>query len=118
MGLQTATLTRIGPLTVHTTFVTDMLNKLAQALSEWFFWIHDEHKRQAEVPQILRDSPPHPACRNAVFMIAIWLSYMIGSVTGTVMNARWNIDALYLPVFILLISTASDQARPLSIGEG
>jgi len=27
MGLQTAALTRIGPLTVHTTFVTGMLNK-------------------------------------------------------------------------------------------
>jgi len=30
MGLQTATLTRIGSLTVHMTFVTSMLNKLAQ----------------------------------------------------------------------------------------
>jgi hypothetical protein len=29
MGTQTATLTRIGPLTIHTTFVTGMLNKFA-----------------------------------------------------------------------------------------
>jgi uncharacterized membrane protein YoaK (UPF0700 family) len=42
MGLQTATLTRIGPLTVHTTFVTGMLNKLAQTLSQWLFWVHDQ----------------------------------------------------------------------------
>jgi uncharacterized membrane protein YoaK (UPF0700 family) len=42
MGLQTATLTRIGPLTVHTTFVTGMLNKLAQTLSQSIFWVHDQ----------------------------------------------------------------------------
>jgi uncharacterized membrane protein YoaK (UPF0700 family) len=30
MGIQTATLTGIGPLTVHTTFVTGMLNKIGQ----------------------------------------------------------------------------------------
>jgi hypothetical protein len=29
MGIQTATLTGIGPLTAHTTFVTGMINKLA-----------------------------------------------------------------------------------------
>ena len=33
MGLQTATVTRIRAPTVHTTFVTGMLNKLAQLIS-------------------------------------------------------------------------------------
>ena len=44
MGLQTATLTKIGPLTIHTTFVTGMLNKFAEAVSEWFFWLYDQEK--------------------------------------------------------------------------
>lgn len=117
MGLQTATLTRIGPLTVHTTFVTGMLNKLAQALSQWFFWIHDRHKARAELRKIFRDSAQLEAFRNAAFMTAIWISYMSGAVIGTVMHARWNIAALYLPVVILLISAATDQTRPLSIEE-
>lgn len=117
MGLQTATLTRIGPLTVHTTFVTGMLNKLAQALSQWFFWIHDQHKERAALMLILRSSPQHTAFQNAVFMSAIWLSYIVGSVIGTFMDAQWRMAALYLPVLILLISAATDQARPLSIEE-
>jgi uncharacterized membrane protein YoaK (UPF0700 family) len=33
MGIQTATLTGIGPLTVHTTFVTGMVNKFCQLVS-------------------------------------------------------------------------------------
>jgi uncharacterized membrane protein YoaK (UPF0700 family) len=41
MGMQTATLTRIGSLTVHTTFVTGMLNKLAQLISQALFLSHD-----------------------------------------------------------------------------
>lgn len=37
MGLHTAILTGVGPLTVHTTFVTGMLNKLAQSVSRIAF---------------------------------------------------------------------------------
>ena len=35
MGFETATVTRFGALTVHTTFVTGMLNKLAQLISHF-----------------------------------------------------------------------------------
>jgi len=60
MGLQTAILTRIGPLTIHTTFVTGMLNKLAQETARWIFWIHDswrEHRTIAAFIGILGGMP-------------------------------------------------------------
>jgi uncharacterized membrane protein YoaK (UPF0700 family) len=117
MGLQTATLTRIGPLTIHTTFVTGMLNKLAQAVSQSVFWIHDRWKEHAGFLEIVLGSRQQPAFRNARFMCAIWVMYMFGSVAGTWMHARWSVSALYLPVFILLISAAIDQLQPLSIEE-
>jgi len=41
MGVQTATLTRIGALTIHTTFVTGMINKLAQLVSHILFHTYD-----------------------------------------------------------------------------
>lgn len=117
MGLQTATLTRVGPLTIHTTFVTGMLNKLAQETARWLFWIHDSWRQHASLSSFVRSSGHHTAFRNARFMTAIWFSYMIGSVMGTWMDARWRTAALYLPVSILLISIAVDQAHPLSIEE-
>ncbi len=117
MGLQTATLTRIGPLTIHTTFVTGMLNKLAQEITRWLFWLHDtwgEHRRLAD---FITGSGKQSAFRNALFMGAIWLTYMVGSIAGTWMDFRWKVAALYLPVAILIASIALDQVRPLSLEE-
>lgn len=113
MGLQTATLTKIGPLTIHTTFVPGMLNKFAEAISEWFFWLYDQ--RQSGKPW--RGSSRHPAFRNARFMGLIWFSYMIGSVAGTWTYSHWSVSVLYIPVSFLIICAAVDQRRPLVIEE-
>ena len=113
MGLQTATLTRVGPLTIHTTFVTGMLNKFAQAVSQWMFWLHDHWRERFSGTRPTR----HVAFRNALFMAAIWTSYLVGSIAGTVMNSRWSVAALYLPVFILIVSAGIDQMQPLSLEE-
>jgi uncharacterized membrane protein YoaK (UPF0700 family) len=117
MGLQTATLTRIGPLTIHTTFVTGMLNKFAQAASEWIFWVHDQWRNQSPLGQLVHHSGKHLAFRNATFMVAICFSYLVGAISGTWMNARWNTHALYVPVGALAISAVLDQVRPLSLEE-
>jgi uncharacterized membrane protein YoaK (UPF0700 family) len=113
MGLQTATLTKIGPLTIHTTFVTGMLNKFAEAISEWFFWLYDQRK----AANAWQGSTQHRAFRNARFMALIWLSYMLGSVFGTWTYSHWTVWVLYVPVAILIISAGIDQWRPLAIEE-
>jgi uncharacterized membrane protein YoaK (UPF0700 family) len=113
MGLQTATLTKIGPLTIYTTFVTGMLNKFAEAMSEWFFWLYDQRK----TANAWQRSTQHRAFRNARFMALIWLSYMLGSVFGTWTYSHWSVWALYIPVAILIISAGIDQWRPLAIEE-
>lgn len=117
MGLQTATLTRIGSLTIHTTFVTGMLNKLGQAISEWMFWVHDQRRSEESLASILRSSGQHASFRNAGFMLAIWFSYMVGAVAGTAMNSRWHTRALYAPIAILVFAAAIDQVWPLSVEE-
>ncbi len=117
MGLQTAGLTRIGPLTIHTTFVTGMLNKFAQAASQWIFWVHDQRGENASFLSVIRNSRDQPGFRNARLMAAIWVSYMTGAVAGTFMASRWSARALYLPVLILVGAVVVDQFRPLSIEE-
>lgn len=117
MGLQTATLTRIGPLTIHTTFVTGMLNKLAQETARWLFQIHDSWTERRSLEHILKTFGKSDAFGNAVFMAAIWSSYMVGSVTGTWMDSRWKVTCLYLPVLVLLTAIAVDQVQPLSLEE-
>jgi len=117
MGLQTATLTRIGPLTIHTTFVTGMLNKLAQTLSQWFFWIHDSRKQNVSFADILGQSLANKAFCQSRLMLAIWFTYMLGSVAGTWMNSRWSVRTLYLAVLVLVAAAVTDQVQPLSLEE-
>lgn len=117
MGLQTATLTRIGPLTIHTTFVTGMLNKLAQETARWLFWIHDAWGEHRNIIGFIGKSRKHTSFRNAAFMTAIWFSYITGSIAGTWMDSRWKIAALYLPACILIASIVVDQLQPLSLEE-
>jgi uncharacterized membrane protein YoaK (UPF0700 family) len=113
MGLQTATLTKIGPLTIHTTFVTGMLNKFAEAVSEWFFWLYDQRK----AGNAWHASTQQRAFRNARFMALIWFSYVLGSVFGTWTYSHWSVSVLYIPVAILVVSAGIDQWRPLAIEE-
>lgn len=111
MGVQTATLTRIGALTVHTTFVTGMLNKLAQLLSQGVFLSWDIHRGrdvQAERQKVMRE---------ARFIFSIWLVYFIGAVAGTSLQSFWHAQALLLPAGIAMVAMAVDQAAPLSIEE-
>jgi uncharacterized membrane protein YoaK (UPF0700 family) len=116
MGIQTATVTRIGSLTIHTTFVTGMINKLAQLLSHILFETYYLHRvelhRQAHY-RGLRDS----TASQAVFIAGIWIVFLSGCVAGTALDARFGPSALYLAVFMLACVVATDWIRPLSLEE-
>lgn len=116
MGFQTATLTRIGPLTVHTTFVTGMLNKLSQLLSHWFFRTYDLFHANPERDQDLRQARRHTALQ-ARFIFSIWLLYVTGAVCGTYGALQWHWHAFLVPACMLVVAIATDLVKPLSIEE-
>lgn len=114
MGLQTATLTRVGPLTVHTTFVTGMLNKFAQLSSHVLFHTYD----------MLRGGPlaghrahQRQSIRHATFIFLIWVLYLTGAITGTWLESKWQFRSLFVPIVALLLAISVDQAHPLSLEE-
>jgi uncharacterized membrane protein YoaK (UPF0700 family) len=114
MGLQTATLTGIGPLTVHTTFVTGMMNKLAQLLSHIAFRLYDSlHSGR----QKKEDAPGNQDVPMAIFLFAIWVFYGAGAVIGTTSFQSWGVESLFIAVALLAVVLATDQFRPLSIKE-
>lgn len=116
MGLQTATLTRIGPLTIHTTFVTGMLNKLAQLTSRWMFLTHDLHFHSSS-RDVERRRQRSVIAREARFVLAIWCLYFAGAVCGTWFALHWQLRSLLLPCLLLFFVILVDQARPLSLEE-
>lgn len=117
MGLQTATLTRIGALTIHTTFVTGMINKLAQLVSHILFYTYDvlsaSDSHDREHYRRLR----HHTTREAGFFFCIWLIYLIGAVLGTWIYFRIGLLAIYLPASLLVLTIITDQFKPLSLQE-
>jgi len=116
MGIQTGTLTRVGALTVHTTFVTGMLNKLAQLLSHVLFETYDLHFAVGEDrrPYHLRR---YRFSKRAAFIFGIWILYLSGAVCGTFLTLSVGVRALYMPVFLLAVAVITDWTRPLSVEE-
>lgn len=116
MGIQTGTLTRVGPLTVHTTFVTGMLNKLAQLLSHVLFETYHLHFAAGgdRGAFLLRR---HTFSKQAMFISGIWFLYLAGAVCGTLLTILAGIRALYLPVVLLTAAIITDWVQPLSLEE-
>jgi uncharacterized membrane protein YoaK (UPF0700 family) len=116
MGIQTASLTRIGPLTVHTTFVTGMLNKLSQLISHFLFRSYDLIRAgEHEAPRLRKMRKQH--LQEALFVFFIWFTYFIAALAGTLCYLNWNIRVMYLPALLLGIAIVVDQFHPLSLQE-
>lgn len=115
MGLQTATLTRIGALTVHTTFVTGMLNKFAQLISRALFESYDLSRGARDKAILLQQR--RFTVRQAGFIFSIWCVYLAGAVIGTLLARIWALGALCVPAGLLGIAIVADLYKPLSVEE-
>ncbi len=116
MGVQTATLTHIGPLTVYTTFVTGTLTKLTESATRVLFWTYD-HARQFGMSHIVRHATDQRDVREGAMLASTWSCYVVGAAIGTILKARWELRALYVPVALLIAFTALDLVRPIDVEE-
>jgi uncharacterized membrane protein YoaK (UPF0700 family) len=116
MGLQTATLTRIGPLSVHTTFVTGMLNKLAQVISHALSATWDALTCAPDC-RAQHISKRRDSVSKALFLFGIWLLYLAGAGSGTALDRVWGLRALFVPVVLIVLTMGADMLQPLSIEE-
>ncbi|MGB7436655.1 MAG: YoaK family protein [Candidatus Acidiferrum sp.] len=115
MGIQTATMTGIGPLTVHTTFVTGMVNKLAQLVSRISFRSFDFWKTKSRTAVQQRNQSKE--IQLASFIFGVWICHAGGAVLGTWSFGFWGLRALFIAVGLLGVSLLTDQIRPLSVRE-
>lgn len=115
MGIQTATLTGIGPLTVHTTFVTGMVNKTAQLVSRIMFRAYD--LRRSKSPNAEGRREQKDEIEMTSFLFGVWLCYIAGAAAGTWSFALLGLRALFIVVALLATALITDQFRPLSVLE-
>jgi uncharacterized membrane protein YoaK (UPF0700 family) len=115
MGVQTATLTGVGPLTVHTTFVTGMVNKLAQLVTRIAFRAYDFLRGRRDTPQ--ERTQQSVESRQAIFIFSIWVFYVLGAAGGTASYMKWGFRALLVAIVGLMAGIATDLVTPLSVEE-
>ena len=115
MGLQTATLTGIGPLTVHTTFVTGMVNKLAQLISRMAFRAYDARRSKTFAQQTRLEQETD--VQMASLLTGVWIFYVAGAGIGSWFFSQWGLGTLFLAACLLVLAVVTDQFWPLSIEE-
>jgi uncharacterized membrane protein YoaK (UPF0700 family) len=116
MGVQTATLTHIGALTIYTTFVTGTLTKLTESFTRVLFWGYDQ-LRQTRISDIVRLVPRQRDVQEGAMLASTWSCYVIGAAIGTISKQRWELRALYIPVVVLGIFIVVDLFRPIDVEE-
>lgn len=118
MGVQTGTLTHIGPLTVYTTFVTGTLTKASESFTRSLFWFWDNVRAaNASISDIARGALKQHDVYETLFLIGTWTCYVLGAAVGTLTKGRWELRALYLPVGLLIIFVVIDVFRPIGVQE-
>ena len=50
-------------------------------------------------------------------LASTWTCYVLGAASGTILKARWELRALYLPVLLLIGFAILDRFRPFDVQE-
>ncbi|MGB8889601.1 MAG: YoaK family protein [Candidatus Korobacteraceae bacterium] len=117
MGVQTATLTHIGALTIYTTFVTGTLTKLTESFTRVLFWGYDQLRALKRLSHVVRLAPKQRDVREGAMLASTWSCYVLGAGLGIVVKQRWELRALYIPVAVLVAFIVVDQLRPIDVEE-
>lgn len=108
MSAQNGTLTRFGPLSAHTGFVTGNLLKFTEHFAKYVAQLFDRLRG--------KDTPgeDHPL-RTSAWLLGIYFAYVGGAVCGGFTHYALKLRALVVPIACLFVLIALDLKRPLAI---
>ena len=117
MGVQTATLTHVGALTIYTTFVTGALTKLTESFTRAVFWAYDKLGELKRYVDVVRLAPGQRDVQEGAMLASTWSCYVVGAAIGTLLKQKWELRSLYVPVVLLIVFIGIDQFRPIGVAE-
>lgn len=114
MGLQNATIRRIGGYTLHTTYVTGVLNSFAEEGVRFLYWFRDHTKGRSigRISKVLRVSIRQDSFRYSFLSGCMWSTYICGAIMGSLAKYWWNLGSLLLPVGALIFLIIFDVMNP------
>ena len=95
MGIQTASLRKVGVLSVHTTFMTGMMTKAVEVADK----IVTEPERRRE------------RLSTMLFLVSVWFVYLAGAALGAFTLDRVDLWCLAIPVVVLVGLVSWELAR-------
>lgn len=115
MGIQNATLTQFGILTVRTTHVTGNLAVLADRVAEHLLWMVDRTRGRglSRLVRVIAVTPRRRAARAAGLLTLVWIGYVAGGVMGVVAMMRFGLYGVAFPIFAYAALVISDLRRPV-----
>ncbi len=105
MGVQSATLRRVGGSRVHTTFVTGALARLADGMVQVAEHVWDRLRRRVTARQ---SASGRAASRQAFLFTSVWLAYATGGVASGLLVRSVGMRAVGLPLLVVLAATVVD----------
>lgn len=112
MGLQNATLRRVGGLSVRTTYITGLLTSFVEETVAWLFWIGG-HVRAGRGRRVWRVARRQVSLVRMGLLAGLWLAYTVGAIIAGFGVARWGMHALWLPLAVLLGVIVADIHAPI-----
>lgn len=115
MGIQNATLRRVGGKTVRTTYVSGMLTNFAEESLAYIFWLHDRTtgRSWSRMQKTMRVSLRQSSFKYAAFFGGIWCAFVLGAVSGGWLSLQWQIHALLFPLSGLALLILLDLRQPI-----
>lgn len=117
MGMQNASLRKVGALTIYTTFVTGTVTKFAEGAVAYAFWAGERigANRPCRLRRIIAVSSRQPAVRESVVLALVWIGYVAGACAGEISRQVWGMACLAWPLGVVMVIGVIDYFSPSSI---
>lgn len=115
MGLQNATLRRVGDTGVRTTYITGMLTSFAENCAACVLWLCARTRGRGlrRFWLALRVLPRAHDARHLGLYIGIWLGYICGAIPAARLELSFRWNALLLPICGLAVAIMWELTRCL-----
>jgi uncharacterized membrane protein YoaK (UPF0700 family) len=115
MGIQNATLRRVGGVTVRTTYISGMLTNVAEQTVQYLFWLRDHWAEyRGRRMALLRLSTRQPSFAHVRLQLSIWFAFVAGAIAGVWATLHWGLLSLVFPLGCLGLVVAFDLREPIS----
>jgi len=116
MGMQNASLRRVGPFSVFTTHITGTLTRFGESFVSFVFWVLDTRRREPRVTWrgLVRLGRGEKKAQETFFMGSLWLMFLLGAAGGTVLERRFGLPSLVVPMALLLAVAIHDGFHPIN----